>query len=150
MIALWSALFAAGAAGAAARLRRDPRRLAALAASAAPWALAWLDGARGGAELRQLALAAPGAAAVIGVGLGGWLPPTRRAWRISAAILLGLALALGALGWGAPSRQHLVGPLIAAAARGEAPAARLRGACVRALRERPGRMYRLAEALEDR
>ena len=130
-------------------LRRDPRRLAILVATSAPFLLAWIDAARfGRAELRQLALATPGVALLLAVGLGmigqrldgpkRWLPVAL----VAVMLLPGLPLSPGA-GWRTPtpSRQFLLGPLLVMARRGEIPQARLRAACVSSIGEGQSRLY---------
>lgn len=130
-------------------LRRERRALMVLAATSAPFLLAWVDAARfGRAELRQLALAAPGVALLLGLGvavvssrLEGW----RRALPVvvvAALLLPGLPLSPQA-GWRTPtpSRQFLLGPLLVMAQRDERPQARLRGACVAALGDGRSRIY---------
>jgi hypothetical protein len=130
-------------------LRRQPWTLLILAVTALPFLLAWVDAARfGRAELRQLSLAAPGVAVLLGVGIGAHSERLSGRWRwlpvvILAALLLpGLPLSPGA-GWRTPtpSRQLLLGPILVMARRGEHPPARLRAACIDAIGDGSSRIY---------
>jgi len=137
----WTLPLLASAALACWRLRRTPWTLLVLLGVLAPFLLAWADAVRfGRAELRQVALAAPGAAALIGVGLGALVPALPRRWwllplALSAALLPGAPLGPDAA-WRTPvpSRQvHHISTKIAQARHHRPPRARLGGACVRAL-----------------
>jgi hypothetical protein len=130
-------------------LRRDPRAILILAATSLPFLLAWIDAARfGRAELRQLSLAAPGVAVVLGVGIGVLCARLTGPWRwlpvglLALLLLPGLPLSPGA-GWRTPtpSRQFLLGPILIMARRGEQPPARLRAACIDAISDGHSRIY---------
>lgn len=130
-------------------LRRAPRKLLILTITSLPFLLAWIDAARfGRAELRQLSLAAPGVAVVIGVGLSMLWARRVGPWRwlpvglLAVMLLPGLPLSPGA-GWRTPtpSRQFLLGPLLIMARRSERPPARLRAACIDAIGDGQSLLY---------
>ena len=130
-------------------LWRAPKTLLLLLATTAPFLIAWIDAARfGRAELRQLALAAPGVVVLLGVGLAVATRTCSGRVRWIPALLIVLLMWPGALlspsaGWRTPtpSRQFLLGPLLVMARHGEVPQARLRAACVQAIGSGRSRVY---------
>ena len=136
----WTVPMLVSAALVAWRLRRDGWGLVVLLGIGAPFWLAWSDGVRfGHAELRQVALGAPGTALLVGAGIGA-LWPTARRWWLAPAVLAVLVLPQMPLGpdadWRRPTpsrQQHHIAAKLQLAAHGHIPRARLGGACVRAL-----------------